>query len=140
MDVTRHRDASAATPKYSRPLSGVTKQEKPHDVPPKWHHRPGRRAYFQDDGYGGAEYQSPEDACYAAESSYDQDEWAYESEASSTYLDEEVEQDPSQYIAGESDWLYRDVIDGEIFDPFIEEECGRDSSCAFVCACEPKIR
>ena len=42
--------------------------------------------------------------------------------------DREEEVDLETFLAGESDWIHRDVLDSDTLDSYVEEECSADKS------------
>ena len=44
-----------------------------------------------------------------------------------TFLTEE-EADLETFLAGESDWIHRDVLDFDVLDSYVEEECSADKN------------
>ena len=41
---------------------------------------------------------------------------------------ENTEADLETFLAGESDWIHRDVLDSDVLDSHVEEECSADKS------------
>ena len=82
----------------------------------------------------GSYKQEPwEEENFLAEDGYEYNEWDDSSSTWQQYTAEELddwedEGDLETYLARESDWIHRDLLDSDILDSYVEEECSPDKN------------
>ena len=83
-------------------------------------------------GKKGSYTQEPwEEEAFPTEDGYeyiDWDESTWQQYPADEYDDWEEEADLETFLAGESDWIHRDVLDSDVLDSYVEEECSVDKS------------
>ena len=100
-DVDRHRDSRTSMGWYSRPLVGHAATTHRHQTS----YHPRSRG-----GNKGSYMQQPwEEETFLTEDGYEYNDWDLET-----------------FLAGESDWIHRDVLDSDVLDSYVEEECSAD--------------
>ena len=123
-DVDRHRDSRASMGRYSRPLMGHAATTHRHQTS-----YPRSRA-----GNKGSYTQEPwEEETFPTEDGYESNDWddsfSNWQQYSAEELDDwEEEVDLETFLAGESDWIHRDVLDSDTLDSYVEEECTADKN------------
>ena len=102
--LDRHRDSRASLGQFSRPLMGGNKGSCTQEP---WE----EETFLTEDVY---EYNDRDESCqqYPAQ---EYDDW-------------EEEADLEYFHAGESDWIHQDVLDSDVLDSYVEEECSVDKS------------
>ena len=121
-DVNKHRDSRSTAPRFARPLVGVEGQQS-----------------YQKAGTRGTRQQGREAPTHVQESWTNPDEWndimfGYSAE---TWYEEDEEDDGDEfygdidtYWAGHDDWIHRDMLDEEVSEQLLEEECQNDEQLA----------
>ena len=122
-DVDRHRDSRASMGRYSRPLMGHAPTSHRHQTS----YHPRSRA-----GTNGSYAQEPweEETC-PTEDGYDYNDWdqsTWQQYPAEEYDDWEEDADLENFLAGESDWIHRDVLDPDVLDSYVQEECTSDEN------------
>ena len=119
-DGDRHRDSRASMGRYSRLLMG-------HAATTHRHQNLRSRA-----GTKGSYAQDPwEEETFPTEDGYEYNDWdesTFHQYSAVEYDDWEEDADPETFLAGESDWIHRDVLDPDVLDSYLEEECTSDKS------------
>ena len=116
-DEDRHRDSRASMGRYSRPLMGHAATTHRHQTS----YHPRSRA-----GNKGSYTQEPwEEETFPTEDGYEYNDWdeSWQQYPAEEYDDWEQEADLETFLAGESDWIHRDVLDSDVLDSYVEEEC-----------------
>ena len=104
-DVDRHRDSRASMGRYSRPLMGHAATTHRHQTS----YHPRSRG-----GTKGSYMQEPwEEEAFLPEDGYECNDWdeSWQQYPAEDYDDWEEEADLETFLAGESDWIDRDVLD-----------------------------
>ena len=123
-DVDRHRDSRASMGRYSRPLMGHAATTHRHQTS-----YPRSRA-----GNKGSYTQEPwEEETFPTEDGYESYDWDESFSTWQQYSAEELddweeEVDLETFLAGESDWIHRGVLDSDTLDSYVEEECSADKN------------
>ena len=82
-------------------------------------------------GNKGSYMQEPwKEETFPTEDGYEYNDW---DESWTQYPAEEIddweeEADLETFLFGESDWIHRDVLDSDVLDSYVEEECSADKS------------
>ena len=122
-DVDRHRDSRASMGRYSRPLMGHAATTHRHQTS----YRPRSRG-----GTKGSYAQEPwEEETFPTEDGYEYNDWnesMWQQHPAEEYDDWEEDADLETFLAGESDWIHRDVLDADVLDSYVEEECTSDKN------------
>ena len=82
-------------------------------------------------GTKGSYAQEPwEEETFPTEDGYEYNDWdeSWQQYPAEEYDDWEEEADLETFLAGESDWIHRDVLDSDVLDSYVEEECSADKS------------
>ena len=71
-----------------------------------------------------------EEETFLTEEGYEYNDWdeSWQQYPAEEYDDWEEEADLETFLAGESDWIHRDVLDSDVLDSYVEEECSADKS------------
>ena len=66
-----------------------------------------------------------EEETFLTEDGYEYNDWdeSWQPYPAEEYDDWEEEADLETFLAGESDWIHRDVLDSDVLDSYVEEEC-----------------
>ena len=69
-----------------------------------------------------------EEETFPTEDGYEYNDWdeSWQQYPAEEYDDWEEEADLETFLAGESDWIHRDVLDSDVLDSYVEEECSAD--------------
>ena len=121
-DVDRHRDSRASMGRYSRPLMGHAATT--HRDQTSYHSRSSA-------GNKGSYTQEPwEEETFPTEDGYAYNDWdeSWQQYPAEEYDDWEEEADLETFLAVESDWIHWDVVDSDVLDSYVEEECSADKS------------
>ena len=121
-DVDRHRDSRASMGRYSSLLMVHAATTHRHQTS----YQPQSRA-----GANGSFTQEPwEEEAFPTEDGYEYNDWeeSWQQYPAEEYDDWEEEADLETFLAGESDWIHRDVLDSDVLDSYVEEECSADKS------------
>ena len=121
-DEDRHRDSRASMGRYSRPLMGHAATTHRHQTS----YHPRSRA-----GNKGSYTQEPwEEETFPTEDDHEYNDWdeSWQQYPAEEYDVLEEEADLETFLAGESDWIHRDVLDSDVLDSYVEEECSADKS------------
>ena len=122
-DVDRHRDSRASMGRSLRPLMGHAAATHRHQTS----YHPRSRA-----GTKGSYAQEPrEEETFPTEDGYeynDWDEFTWQQYPAEEYDGWEEDSDLETFMAGESDWIHRDVLDPDVLDSYAEEECTSDKN------------
>ena len=59
---------------------------------------------------------------------HDWDESTWQQYPAEEYDDWQEEADLETFLAGESDWIHRDVLDSDVLDSYVEVECSADKN------------
>ena len=123
-DVDRHRDSRASLGRYSRPLMGHAATTHRHQT-----------SYLRSRaGNKGSYTQEPwEEETFPTEDGYEYNDWNesfsnWHQYSAEEFDDWEEEVDLETFLAGESDWIHRDVLDSDTLDSYVEEECSADKN------------
>ena len=121
-DVDRDRGSRASMGRYSKLLMGHAATT--HRDQTSYH--PWSRA-----GNKGSYTQEPwEEETFPTEDGYEFNDWdeSWQQYPAEEYDDWEEEGDLETFLAGESDWIHRDVLDSVVLDSYVGEECSVDKS------------
>ena len=110
---------------YSRPVMGHAATTHRHQTSCHPQSRAGNKGSYTQELW--------EDGIFPTEDGYEYNDW---DESFSTWhqypaeeLDDwEEEVDLETFLAGESDWIQRDMLDSDTLDSYVEEECSADKS------------
>ena len=83
-------------------------------------------------GTKGSYAQEPwEEETFPTEDGYEYNDWdesTWQQYSAEEYDDWEEDADLETFLAGESDWIHRDVLDPDVLDSYVEEECTSDKN------------
>ena len=83
-------------------------------------------------GTKGSYAQEPwEEETFPTEDGYEFNDWnesTWQQYSAEEYDDWEEDADLETFLAGESDWIHRDVLDPDVVDSYVEEECTSDKN------------
>ena len=67
---------------------------------------------------------------FLTEDGYEYNDWdeSWQQYPAEEHDDWEEEADLETFLAGESDWVHRDVLDSDVLDSYVEEECSADKN------------
>ena len=109
--------------RYSRPLMGHAATT--HRNQTSYHPLPRT-------GTKGSYAQEPwEEETFPTEDGYEYNDWnesTWQRYSAEEHEDWEEDADLETFLAGESDWIHRDLLDPDILDSYVEEECTSDKN------------
>ena len=123
--VDRHRDSRASMGLYSRPLMGHAATTHRHQTS---YHPPSRA------GNKGSYTQEPwEEETFPTEDGYENNDWDESFSMWQQHPAEELDDweegvDLETFLAGESDWIHRDVLDSDTLVSYVVKECNADKN------------
>ena len=118
-DVDRLR---ASMGRYSRPLKGHAATTHRHQS--SYHPR------SRSDNKGSCMQEPWEEETFLTEDGYEYNDWdeSWQQYPAEEHDDWEEEADLETFLAGVSDWIHRDVLDSDVLDSYLEEECSADKN------------
>ena len=121
-DVDRHRDSRASMGQCSRPLKGHAATTHRHQTSCHPRSRAGSKGSYAQEPW--------EEETFLTEDGYEYNDWdeSWQQHPAEEYDDWEEEADVETFLAGESDWIHRAVLDSDTLDSYVEEECSADKS------------
>ena len=124
-DVDRHRDSRASMGWYSRPLMAHAATTHRHQTSYHIRSRVGNKGSYTQEPW--------EEETFPTEDGFENNDWDESFSTWQQYPAEELddwkeEVDLETFLAGESDWILRDVLDSDTLDSYVEEECSADKS------------
>ena len=71
-----------------------------------------------------------EENTFPTEDGHEYNDWdeSWQQYPGEEYDDWEEGADLETFLAGESDWIHRDVLDSDVLDSYVEEECSADKN------------
>ena len=122
-DVDRHRDSRASMGRCSKPLMVHATTTHRHQTSYNHQSRGGNKGSYMQELW--------EEETFLTEDGYeynDRDESTWQQYPAEEYDDWEEEVDLKTFLAGESDWIHGDVLDSDVLDSHVAEECSVDKS------------